>query len=401
MITRIYNISKIYTWNPLYNSLDIYKNKDILIKDGRIVEISKNIDLDIEKNLDAKNAIVTPGFIDSHTHPIFGGNRSNEYIERLEGATYDEIKKNGGGIISSILKTRECNFDQLYENSYLNIKDFIKYGTTTIEAKSGYGLSVDDEIKSLKIIKKINSKLDIDIIPTFLGAHDIPTEYIKNKQIYIDLICNKMIPQIAKEKLAVFCDVFCEPGYFNLNETEMIINKAKEYNLKPRLHVDEFVDSSGAELAVKLGAFSADHLMSVSDSGIKALAKSKTIATLLPGTTFFLNKNQYANGRKMIDQGCNVSIATDFNPGTCTIKSMSNIMHLAMQKCGLTLEEAFLGSTYNAAKSVGKENSIGLVKENYFADLILWNLTDLSEIPYWFDSCLSKIKYVIKKGNLI
>ena len=181
----------------------------------------------------------------------------------------------------------------------------------------------------------------------------------------------------------------------------MIVNKAKEYNLKPRLHVDEFVDSSGAELAVKLGAFSADHLMSVSDSGIKALAKSKTIATLLPGTTFFLNKNQYANGRKMIDQGCNVSIATDFNPGTCTIKSMSNIMHLAMQKCGLTLEEAFLGSTYNAAKSVGKENSIGLVKENYFADLILWNLTDLSEIPYWFDSCLSKIKYVIKKGNLI
>ena len=401
MITRIYNISKIYTWNPLYNTLDIYKNKDILIKDGRIVEISKNIDLGIEKNLDAKNAIVTPGFIDSHTHPIFGGNRSNEYIKRLEGATYDEIKKNGGGIISSILKTREYNFDQLYENSYLNIKDFLKYGTTTIEAKSGYGLSVDDEIKSLKIIKKINSKLDIDIIPTFLGAHDIPPEYIKNKQIYIDLICNKMIPQIAKEKLAVFCDVFCEPGYFNLKETEVIVNKAKEYNLKPRLHVDEFVDSSGAELAVKLGAYSADHLMSVSDSGIKALAKSKTIATLLPGTTFFLNKNQYANGRKMIDQGCNVSIATDFNPGTCTIKSMSNIMHLAMQKCGLTLEEAFLGSTYNAAKSVGKENSIGLVKENYFADLILWNLTDLSEIPYWFDSCLSKIKYVIKKGNLI
>ena len=401
MITRIYNISKIYTWNPLYNSLDIYKNKDILIKDGRIVEISKNIDLGIEKNLDAKNAIITPGFIDSHTHPIFGGNRSNEYMERLEGSTYDEIKKNGGGIISSILKTRKYDFDQLYENSYLNIKDFIKYGTTTIEAKSGYGLSVDDEIKSLKIIKKINSQLDIDIIPTFLGAHDIPPEYIKNKHIYIDLICNKMIPQIAKEKLAVFCDVFCEPGYFNLKETEMIINKAKEYNLKPRLHVDEFVDSSGAELAVKLGAFSADHLMSVSDSGIKALAKSKTIATLLPGTTFFLNKNQYANGRKMIDRGCNVSIATDFNPGTCTIKSMSNIMHLAMQKCGLTLEEAFLGSTYNAAKSVGKENSIGLVKENYFADLIFWNLTNLSEIPYWFDSCSSKIKYVMKKGNLI
>ena len=352
MLTRLYNISKIYTWNPSYDSLDVHKNKEILIKDGIISKISKKIDSDIAKNIDAKQSIITPGFIDSHTHPIFGGNRSIEYIKRLEGATYDDIKNDGGGIIASISKTRECNFDELYNSSYYNIKPFIKYGTTTIEAKSGYGLNLEDEIKSLKIIKKINSELDIDIIPTFLGAHDIPTEYKSNKQKYIDLICDEMIPNVSKEKLAVFCDVFCEPGYFNLKETEVIINRAKEFNLIPRLHVDEFDDSSGAQLAVKLGAYSADHLMSVSDSGIKALSKSKTIATILPGTTFFLNSNKYANGRKMIDQGCNVSIATDFNPGTCTIRSMPNIMHLAMQKCGLSLEEAFLGATYNAAKSL-------------------------------------------------
>ena len=401
MLTRLYNISKIYTWNPSTNSLDVYKNKEILIKDGIIRKISNNIDADLGKNIDAKQSIITPGFIDSHTHPIFGGNRSSEYIKRLKGATYADIKNNGGGIISSILKTREYDFQELYDASYSNIKPFINYGTTTIEAKSGYGLNLKDEIKSLKIIKKINSELDIDIIPTFLGAHDIPIEYKGNKQQYVDLICNEMIPEVAKERLAVFCDVFCEPGYFNLKETESIINRAKEFNLIPRLHVDEFKDSSGAELAVKIGAYSADHLMSVSDTGIKALSKSKTIATILPGTTFFLNSNKYANGRKMIDQGCNVSIATDFNPGTCTIRSMPNIMHLAMQNCGLSLEEAFLGATYNAAKSLGKEKSIGLIKENYNADLIFWNLIDLSEIPYWFDSCSSKIKYVLKKGNLV
>ena len=253
----------------------------------------------------------------------------------------------------------------------------------------------------MKIIKKIKDIINIDIFPTFLGAHAIPPEYQDNKSKYIDLICNEMIPEIADKKLAVFCDVFCEPGYFNIDETKKILNVAKKYNLIPRIHADEFVYSGGSKLAAKINAISADHLMSVNDEAIESLSKSNTIATILPGTTFFLGNGNYANGRKMIDEGCSLSIASDFNPGTCTIRSMPNIMHLAMQKCGLTLEEAFLGATYNAAKSLGLENKIGLISDNYCADLIIWNLKDLSEIPYWFDSSSTKIEKIFKNGKVI
>ena len=401
MLTKIHNISKIYTWNPSKNSLDIYKNKELLIKDGVISSINSKINIDVDKNIDANQAIITPGFIDSHTHPIFSGNRSNEFIKRLSGVSYQKIKEDGGGIAATINSTRESDFKNLYDSSIDNIKPFIKYGTTTIEAKSGYGLTLKDEIKSLEIIKKIDGELDIDIVPTFLGAHDIPIEYKNNKEKYIDLICDKMIPEISNKKLAVFCDVFCEPGYFSRKETQKIINHAKKYSLIPRLHVDEFVDSSGAELAVDVGAISADHLMSVSDEGIKKLSQSDTVATILPGTTFFLNSNKYANARKMIDAGCLVSLASDFNPGTCTIRSMPNIMHLAMQKCALSLDEVFLGTTYNAAKALKMDHEIGLIKKGYNADLILWNLSHLEEIIYWFDSSNTKIINVIKKGNLI
>ena len=401
MLTKIHNISKIYTWNPSKNSLDIYKNKELLIKDGVISSINSKINIDVDKNIDANQAIITPGFIDSHTHPIFSGNRSNEFIKRLSGVSYQKIKEDGGGIAATINSTRESDFKNLYDSSIDNIKPFIKYGTTTIEAKSGYGLTLKDEIKSLEIIKKIDGELDIDIVPTFLGAHDIPIEYKDNKEKYIDLICDKMIPEISNKKLAVFCDVFCEPGYFSRKETQKIINHAKKYSLIPRLHVDEFVDSSGAELAVDVGAISADHLMSVSDEGIKKLSQSDTVATILPGTTFFLNSNKYANARKMIDAGCLVSLASDFNPGTCTIRSMPNIMHLAMQKCALSLDEVFLGTTYNAAKALKMDHEIGLIKKGYNADLILWNLSHLEEIIYWFDSSNTKIINVIKKGNLI
>ncbi len=399
MKTKIINIKKIITWNPESNALDILLNKEILIENNIIIGIEDNFNNDNYNIIDAEQCIITPGFIDSHTHPIFIGNRSNEFQMRLNGSSYEDIKNAGGGILSSIKSLRKASFNQLYEYSLNNIKPFINAGTTTLEAKSGYGLSVKDEIKSLQVIKKINDELTIDILSTFLGAHAIPEEY--KTEEYVELICKEMIPQIAEEKLAIFCDVFCEEGYFNLDQTRKILETSKIYGLLPRVHADEFKCFGASELANEIGALSADHLMVIDDKGIQALSKSCTVATILPGTTFFLNKNKYANGRNLIDNGCSVALASDFNPGTCTIRSLSNIMYLAMQHCGLTLEESFLGVTYNAAKSLKKEHTLGLIKSKYKADFIFWNIQELDEIPYWFDSCFTKINRIMKNGKIL
>ena len=399
MKIKITNISKIYSWDTELNILDIKTNQEILIENDNIIDIKPVINDSVNSLIDAEGCIITPGFIDSHTHPIFIGNRSDEFKMRLEGKSYQKIKEEGGGILSSITSLRKASFEELYLASQKNITPFIKYGTTTLEAKSGYGLSLDDEIKSLKVIKKLNEDLEIDIIPTFLGAHAVPDGY--STEDYVDIICNEMIPQIVEEKLAVFCDVFCEEGYFDIEQSRKILNTAKSYNLIPRLHSDEFKYFGASELAREIGAASSDHLMMINDNGIKALSKSNTIATLLPGTTFFLNKKTYADGRKLIDNKYKVAIASDFNPGTCTIRSLSNIMFLAVQYCGLTLDEAFLGVTYNAAKSLLKSNEIGLIEKNYNADIILWNIDSLNEILYWYDSGNTKIAKVIKKGKII
>ena len=397
MLKKVINISKIYTWETTKNSLQVIKNHEILIKDDKIIKISKKIDDFTNITIDAKQCIVTPGFIDSHTHPIFLGNRSDEFHKRLNGHTYEEIKKTGGGILSSIKKLRKASFEELYLNSLKNIKPFIKYGTTTLEAKSGYGLTLEDEIKSLEVIKKINNNLELDILPTFLGAHAVPPE-LKTSE-YVEKICKDMIPEIAEKKLAIFCDVFCEDGYFNIDESRKILNTAKSFGMTPRLHADEFKYFGASELAAEVSAISADHLMVINERGIKALSNSNTIATLLPGTTFFLNKDKYADGRKLIDGGCSVALATDFNPGTCTIRSMPNIIFLAMQNCGMSLSESFLAVTYNAAKSLNISHMSGLIQEGYNADILMWDLDDLKEIPYWHDSANTKIFKVIKNGK--
>jgi len=397
--TKIINIRKIITWNPESNSLDILLNKEVLVENNIIIGIENNFNNHNCNILDAEQCILTPGFIDSHTHPIFIGNRSNEFKMRLNGSSYEDIKNAGGGILSSIKSLREASFNQLYEYSLNNIKPFINFGTTTLEAKSGYGLSVKDEIKSLQVIKKINDELTIDILPTFLGAHAVPEEY--KTEDYVELICKEMIPQIAEEKLAIFCDVFCEDGYFNLDQTRKILETSKRYGLLPRVHADEFKCFGASELANEVGALSADHLMVIDDKGVQALSKSDTVATILPGTTFFLNKNKYANGRHLIDNGCSVALASDFNPGTCTIRSLPNIMYLAIQHCGLTLEESFLGITYNAAKSLKKEHTLGLIRSEYNADFIFWDIKELDELPYWFDSSYTKINKIMKNGKIL
>jgi len=395
---KISNIKSIVTWDVDQKKVIHIDNQSIYLKDKKIFKITDQ-NLPFEHEIDAENAIITPGFIDCHTHPIFTSSRAKEFNLRASGYTYEEIANQGGGINSSVLSLRDKNEDDLYELCISRMDQFLFNGTTTLEAKSGYGLSLDDEIKSLNVIKKINQNHILNLIPTFLGAHAIPAEYKNDKEGYIKLICNEMIPKIAELKLAEFCDVFCENGYFNFEESSRILKTAKKYGFIPRLHADEFENSRGLELAVDLKAISADHLMAANQEMFKKMANSDVVGVVLPGTTFFLGQKNYVDVKKMIDAGCEVALASDFNPGSCTINSLPQIMFLAMSYCNMTFEQTFKAVTRNAAKAVNRESEIGLIKEDYNADILFWDIDSIYEIPYWFNS--DRIIKIIKNGKLI
>ena len=395
---KISNIKSIVSWDTNEDKLVYIDNQSIYLKDKKIFKIT-NEDLSFEQEIDAENSIITPGFVDCHTHPIFSNNRAEEFNLRTSGSTYAEIASKGGGINSSVSSLRKEDENNLYESCINRMDQFLFNGTTTLEAKSGYGLSVNDEIKSLNIIKKINQNHVLDLIPTFLGAHAIPSEYKNDKSSYIDLICNEMIPKVSELKLAEFCDVFCENGYFNFEESFKILKTAKKYGFIPRLHADEFEDSRGLELAIKLKAISADHLMAANQKMFKQMADSDVVGVILPGTTFFLGQKNYVDAKKMIDSGCEVALATDFNPGSCTINSLPQIMFLAMAYCNMTFDQSFKAITYNAARAVNRELEIGLIKEDYNADLLFWDIENVYEIPYWFNS--ERLFKIIKNGQLI
>ena len=403
MITQIYNIGKIVTWDNNSNNIVILESKDleVIIKNDVIISVGKKTNNhQSDQSIDAKGGLVTPGFIDCHTHPIFSGNRSYEFELRMKGATYQEISEKGGGIKFSIKQLRESSKEQIFEQSLTRINTFLKNGTTTIEAKSGYGLTLKDEIKSLEVIKMLNQESDLNIIPTFMGAHDFPLEYQNNKDGYVDLICEEMIPRISDEKLAVFCDVFCEQGYFTVSQTEKILRTGLKYGLLPRLHADEFIDSGAAQLAADLKISSADHLMHSSIEGLKAMADNNVISVILPGTTFFLGKKEYVDTNKILDVGGEVAIASDYNPGSCTIQSMPMIMFLSNLYCNLSLDLSFKACTYNAAKALNIDNDYGLIKEGYKADLLIWDIENLSDIPYMFNNNDRYIN-IIKNGKII
>tara|TARA_B100000427_G_C15474268_1_gene579981 strand:- start:224 stop:1444 length:1221 start_codon:yes stop_codon:yes gene_type:complete len=404
MITKIKNIGKIVTWDIANNKIKNHQNQklEILIKNNSIFKIGENFNnIAYDKVIDAKGGLITPGFIDCHTHPIFYGNRSLDFKLRTEGKTYEEISSQGGGIKSSIDSVRESSFNELFKKSSSNIESFIKKGTTTIEAKSGYGLTLKDEIKSLEVIKELNKRSALDIVPTFMGAHDFPPEYANDKEGYVNLICDEMIPEVADKKLALFCDVFCEKGYFNIKQSEKILSAGVKYGLIPRLHADEFIDSDAARLAADMKAVSADHLMFASDENFKKMADSNVMSVILPGTTFFLGKKEYVDANKILDFGGEIAIASDYNPGSCFIQSMPLIMLLSNLYCNLPIDLSFKACTYNAAKVLRKEKEIGLVKEGYNADLLIWNLDSLEAIPYSFDNTDNNILNVIKNGNIV
>ena len=275
----------------------------------------------------------------------------------------------------------------------------VKFGTTTIEAKSGYGLDLENEIKMLNVIKDLNKSSELEILPTFLGAHSIPLEYKKNPEDYVNILCDEMLPEIAQKNLAIFCDVFCEDGYFSYDMSKKILNRAKDLGLKTRLHADEFVDSGGSKLAAESSSLSADHLMKASDSGLREMADKGVVATLLPGTTFFLGKKEFADYKNIKSHGIDVAMATDYNPGTCTIQSLPFIMNLGMINYKMDINEAFISITANAAKSLGMEKDLGVIEKGFQADLLFWDIESLEEVPYWISE--NKIIGIMKKGKVI
>lgn len=398
MTIRLTNIGSIATYNSYTKTIDNIYDSDILINNGLIEKIDKNIRGDFEI-FDCKNKLITPGFVDPHTHPVFLKGREEEFGLRVQGATYKEIAEKGGGINSSINGVRNATTEELIKAVTKRMDRFLKLGTTTIETKSGYGLNVESELKSLEVLDLVNQNHAIDIIPTFLGAHAIPSEYKNNPDGYVDLICDKMIPAVAEQGIAKYCDVFCEEGYFSVPQSKRIMETAQSLGLIPRLHADEFEDSGAAELAAELGAVSADHLMAISDIGIKRLADANVTATLLPGTTYFLGSTNYAPVKKLINAGVKIALATDYNPGSCHIQSMPFIISLACIYLGMSVEEALMAATYNSASTLNLENEIGSIEVGKKADLIIWDLEKLIEIPYNVTDV--PIMKVMKNGKFI
>ena len=388
------NIGCLVTANA--DGLASFENTSILIENGKIAAIGEG---QSENAIDCGGKMVTCGFVDSHTHPVFLDNRDEEYAMRLAGATYEKIAEKGGGIVSSVEGVRNASEDELIDKVSQRMDRFIAGGTTTIEAKSGYGLDTESELKSLSVIHKVHKSHALDLIPTFMGGHAFPQEFADDHDGYVNLICNEMIPAVAAQGIAVFNDVFCEEGYFTVAQSKRILETGKKYGLKPRLHADEFVDSGAAELAGEVGAISADHLMAVSVDGINALVENNVIATLLPGTTFFLGKSTYAPARELINSGITLSLATDFNPGSCYIQSMPFIMTLACMHLGMTVEESFQAATYHSAKALELEDKIGSIEVGKSADLIVWGISSLLDIPYYVSN--HPIRYVMKNGEVV
>jgi len=388
------NIGCLVTANA--DGVQYIKDTSILIENGKIIAISEG---ESENSIDCGGKMVTCGFVDSHTHPVFLDNRDEEYAMRLAGATYEKIAEKGGGIVSSVEGVRNASEDELIDKVSQRMDRFIAGGTTTIEAKSGYGLDTESELKSLSVMHKVHKSHAIDLIPTFMGGHAFPPEFANDHDGFVDLICDEMLPAVKAQGIAVFNDVFCEEGYFTVAQSKRILETGKKYGLKPRLHADEFMNSGAAELAGEVGAISADHLMAVSAEGINALVENNVIATLLPGTTFFLGKSTYAPARELINSGITVSLATDFNPGSCHIQSMPFIMTLACMHLGMTVEESFQAVTYYSAKGLELEDKIGSIEVGKSADLIVWGISSLLDIPYYVSNHL--IQYVMKNGEVV
>jgi imidazolonepropionase len=390
--------------------LGIIEDGAVLIQDGTIAAIGKPSDLvgtaePGHHEIDAAGCVVMPGFVDAHTHPVFAGTREDEYEMRAAGLSYKEIASRGGGILSTVHKTRAATEAQLFDLALPRIAWFLKYGTTTIEAKSGYGLTVEDELKILRVIRRLSEETPLDLVPTFLGAHEIPLECRpgnpegRSRQDYLNLVTDEMLPLVAREGLARYCDVFCESHVFNAEESLALMTRAKELGLEVRMHAEQLSSSGGAELAAKIGAATADHLEWIDSDGIRELARAGVTAVLLPGAVFNLGLTRYAPAREMIEAGVPIVLATDFNPGSSPTPSMQIVHSIACTQMRMTPAECVTASTINAAYSVGRGDRIGSLEPGKQADVIIYNCTDYRQIPYFYG--VNHVRTVIKGGGIV
>lgn len=366
----------------------------VAVEDGVITAVGPARELEAahprHEQVDCAGGVLTPGFVDSHTHAVFGRWRAEEYALRSRGVPYMEIARQGGGINASVRDLRARTEDELVALSRPRLRSLLEQGTTTVEVKSGYGLTTADELKMLRAIRRLDEEGPWDLVPTFLGAHEVPPEYREDRDAYVDLVVEEMIPAVAGERLARFCDVFMEPGVFDGAQSRRVLEAARRHGMTPKLHADELEPSGGAELAAELDAASADHLGRVSDAGIAALARSGTVATLLPATLFFLGQTVYAPARKLLDAGAVVALATDFNPGSAASPSMPLTMTVACSQMGMDPLEALYAATAAGATALRLEDGRGSLAPGAPADIVLWDAVDYRELPYRFGIRLAR-----------
>ncbi len=381
--------------------LAVLETQVVRCEDGRIVFIGDAAEHDqcfprADEVLEAGGGCLLPGFVDPHTHPVWAGSREDEFNRRLRGETYMDIARDGGGINATVAATRAASSPELLDKTLQRLDTFLMHGTTLIEAKSGYGLDLKTEQKMLEVIRDADSRHCIDLVPTCLAAHEVPLEYRDRPEGFVSLLIDEIHPRIADLNLAVAVDAFCEEGVFSLEQTRRLLADATSYGWRIHLHADELTPLGGAELAVDLDALSADHLIHVTDAGIQALAESDTIATLLPGTSFFL-RTHYAPARKMIDAGCAIALATDFNPGSSPTESMPAILALACLNMGLTIEEALTAATLNAAAALGRADQLGSIEIGKAADLIVLAAPSYHHLVYHHG--VNPVRHVVKAGR--
>ena len=368
------------------SDLAIGRDGGMLIRDGKIDIVGPSDEIERQAGdaqvVDAGGRVVLPGFVDAHTHLVFAGNRLDDFERRARGETYEQIAAAGGGIWSTVEKTRAASDVDLFEQAKKHAQWFLKCGTTTVEAKSGYGLTVNDELEILRTIQRVTQETPLECVPTFLGAHAIPREHQPSE--YVDLVVNEMLPRVVKDKLAEFCDIFCERGYFDLEQSRKILTAAKKLGLKLRMHADQLTNSGAAKLAAELGATTADHLEKTDERGIAAMKSANVQPVLLPGSVYALGSTCYPRAREMIEAGLAVVLATDFNPGSSPTPSMPMVLSLACTQMKMSPAETITASTINAAHSLGRGDKIGSLEAGKLANFAIFDCEDYRELAYWF-----------------